>query len=91
MCVGNKKATYNCPVVVPRRRGEACVNGFKVLTTTTTVWIIDTLFQAVSSGIKIYFCQVVVGLIVMSLTLRFSNPGGLFKQSAAARVAHLVS
>ena len=28
---GNKKAAYNCPVVVPHKRGEACVNGFHIV------------------------------------------------------------
>ena len=32
----------------------------ELLTTTTTVWIIDTLFQLVSSGIKIFFSTLVL-------------------------------
>ena len=56
-------------------------NGFQLLCSTTTVWIIDTLFQRVSRGIKNIF--------------RYASTsvpgGGLFKQSAAAREAHFVS
>jgi hypothetical protein len=38
----NKKATYNCDlVVVPISGQDACVNGFHLLTTTTTGQIIS--------------------------------------------------
>jgi hypothetical protein len=41
----NKKATYNCPVAEPRRRGEACVNGFQVLSATTTGLMLQLAHQ----------------------------------------------
>ena len=39
-------------------------NGFQLLCSTTTVWIIDTLFQLVSSGIKIFFISQVMNYLL---------------------------
>ena len=40
---------------------------FQLLTTTTTVWIIDTLFQSVSSGIKNIFYKSSYELLIAAL------------------------
>jgi hypothetical protein len=39
-------------------------NGFQLLCSTTTVLIIDTLFQVVSSGIKIFFISQVMNYLL---------------------------
>ena len=39
-------------------------NGFQLLCSTTTVWIIDTLFQLVSSGLKIFFISQVMNYLL---------------------------
>jgi len=48
---------------------------FQLLTTTTTVWIIDTLFQSVSSGIKNIFYKSSYELLIAGLLrlLRFRD------------------
>ena len=49
---------------------------FQLLTATTTVWIIDTLFQLVSSGIKIFFMSQVMNYLlpVHTIGVRHTPP-----------------
>jgi hypothetical protein len=49
----NKKAIYNCPVAGPKR-GEACVNGFQVLSATTTTRLYQIISTRVNTPPKIF-------------------------------------